>query len=489
MEEEKQEQKRERKKLDFTLLADSRLAALDLTLSQMSRFSVSKEQIKNALESKDATALRQYSQYFFFNSGEYRRLVEYFGAILTCDHLVIPYNTGNVTETAFIKSFDKILTYTEKSHVKDTCSEIALIIVRDGAFFGYERESDDTIAMQQLPTAYCRTRFKINGVYAVEFDFSYFDQFRKEDKEEMLGAFDDVFLDGYIKYLGDRINERWQMLDPQFARCHMLTDNIPILSPVFLDLIELEDYKTIDKTKSKLDIYKIIAQKIPVDKEGEITLEMPEITALHNNLRKMVKNSAVDVITTPCDLEAVDLQDKSQTLKDDIGKATNVIYSTAGTPMILFNSGAKTGSVGLDLSVKVDEAILFKLLNQYERWYNNKFENISKSPKTEFKMMFPPITIFNRKEMLDLYKEGSSLGYPTKLLTMTILGITQKQFEGLLYYENDILKLHEKMIPTQSAFNPIADEGGRPESDNPLSEEGEKTRDQDKNKNRAKGGG
>ena len=90
--------------------------------------------------------------------------------------------------------------------------------------------------------------------------------------------------------------------------------------------------------------------------------------------------------------------------------------------------------------------------------------------------------------MLDLYKEGSSLGYPTKLLTMTILGITQKQFEGLMYYENDILKLHENMIPTQSAFNPIEDEGGRPESKEPLSSEGDKTRDQRKNDDRTKGG-
>ena len=475
----------EKKSINFSeILGGSPILALDKTV--LDRFSFSKDRVKSALESKDITTLRQMSQYFYHNSGEYRRLVDYFGGILTNDFVIIPQvNQKDMQKKQFERRFEEVLEYAKNSHIKETCSNIAKIVVRDGAFFGYERDLNGAITIQVLPTAYCRSRFKVAGVFAVEFDFSFFNQYRGEELEEALDAFPEEFTAMYATYLSDRINQRWQILDPHYARAHMFDDPIPMLAPVFLDLIELEDYKGIDKIKSKLDIYKIIVQKIPLNSDNELTFTLEELKQFHTNMRKMVTNSAVDVATTVCDTDVVDLQDKNQTTRSEIDKATNMIYSTAGTPMILFNSGAKTGSVGLRESIRVDENIVLPLLLQYERWYRNKLDQIS--PNFSFKIMFPPITQFNRKEMMELYDKGATQGFPTKLLTMAALGISQTDTDYLLNYENDILELHKRMIPTSSSYQTPAEEGGRPQSEDPLSDEGDKTRDQDKNKNRAGG--
>jgi len=473
----------EREPIKFSEIAgNSPIAALEK--ESLNRYSVDFKRIKNAIEMKNIGELRKFSQYFYHSSGEYRRLVDYFGGILTNDFVIIPSNASadDLENTRFTNQFQTILDYAKNSHIKETCSQIAQIVVRDGAFFGYERDLDGAITIQVLPTAYCRSRFKMMGVYAVEFDFSFFNQFYGDDLIEMLESFPEDFGPLYGKYLQDRRENQWQLLNPLYARAHMLEDPVPMLSPVFLDLLELENYKKTDKIKNQLDIYKVIFQEIPLDSEGEVTLLLDEIKDLHQNVRKMVSNSAVDVVTTVGKINSIDLQDKNQTLKDDVARATNMIYSTAGTPMLLFNAGAKSGSVGLKESMRVDENVVFPLLQQYERWYRNKFQDLASN--FEFKIIFPPITNFNRKEMYELYTKGATQGFPTKLLTMAAMGITQSDFDSLLLYENELLELHERMIPTSSAFHTPAEGSGRPEQEEPLSDEGEETRDKRKNDNR-----
>ena len=64
---------------------------------------------------------------------------------------------------------------------------------------------------------------------------------------------------------------------------------------------------------------------------------------------------------------------------------------------------------------------------------------------------------------------------------MASLGIDQSKMGALLDYENEILGLPDRLIPVSSSHTQTAeDEGGRPESEEPLSDEGQKTRDQDK---------
>ena len=474
-----------RKKINFSeIIQGMKVIALDQ--DAFSRFSVDKRRIKNALEMKNKEDLRNMSQYFYHNSGEYRRLVDYFGSILTNDYVIIPaVEREMLQEKRFQNQFKKVMEYSEKANIQATCGQIAQIVIRDGAFYGYERDLDGVITLQQLPSSFCRSRFKVRGVYTIEFDYSFFSQYTGDELVEILSAFPEEMQEGFRKYLRNSIDERWQILDPIYARCHMLEDEIPMLAPVFLDLIELEDYKKIDKIKSGLDIYKIIVQKIPLNSDNELTFHLDELKQFHQNLRKMVSNSNVDVATTPCEVDVIDLQDRAQSVKDDVKKALDIVYSTAGTPTLLFNSGSKSGSVGLRESIRVDENLMYPLLMQYEIWYRNRFEEIAKS--VPIKIIFPPISHFNRKEMMELYDKGATQGFPTKILAMAAIGLKQTDFDFLLNYENEMLKLHERMIPTSSSYQ-TPGEGGRPEQEEPLSDEGEQTRDKRKNDDRASGG-
>jgi hypothetical protein len=424
------------------------------------------------------------SNYFWLVSGEYRRLVGYYTGILTNQILAIP----NVTEEEansdqFSKAYEGILDYIDASNVEESCALVELYVAKDGAFYGLERELNGSYTLQALPPAYCRSRFMIMGMYALEFDFSFFDQFRDDKiKKEVFDAFPKEFLKMYNAYTSDRTNNRWQLIDPAIARVHTFEDGTPLLASVFLDIIDLGEYKAIDKIRTRLGISKLLVHKLPVDDDGLPTLLQEEAEELHRNVYSMITNpgGAIDVISTPAEITSIDLMDKNQKELNDIEKATNMIYTTAGTPMVLFNSGSKNSSVGLNLSVKVDEAIMLPLLKQFEKWYTNRFSRISS--KFDFKAKFLEITRFNRKEMFEFFEKASMSGYPTKLASMAALGIGQRETINLLTLENKILKLSENMIPPKSAHTQSG-EAGRPEQDE-LSDEGLETRDGSKNDNR-----
>jgi hypothetical protein len=112
---------------------------------------------------------------------------------------------------------------------------------------------------------------------------------------------------------------------------------------------------------------------------------------------------------------------------------------------------------------------------------------INKDRKVFYEILFPPITIFNRKEMYDMYKEGATLGY-SKLMPLTAMGIKQTTFMSLIKFENDYLKLMDKMQPLATSYTQTDNAGaGAPKKDDAkLSDKGLKTRNTDANKNRAK---
>ena len=479
-----------RHKMEFARIrksTDSLMAVTD-TSQANSRYNISNETVRQALLNKNVKDLRNLSEQFYRLSGEYRRLVHYAAQLLTFDYLVIPRPKAEAKPDKVNKGLQKILDYTKRAAIEETSYMIAFAVVKDGIFFGYEYElGNNQIAMLKLPTDFCRTRYKVNGVYQIEFDLKYFDQFRTEEvRADIFAGYPAEFEKAYMSYLKDT-DLRWFALDPQFARAHMLEEPIPLFSSTFADLLELDEYKNLDKTKTKLSLYTLLVQKIPLNKDNELALYMEEIVDLHKNARGMIKNSAIDVLTTPCDIDAVTLDSGSNARveRDNVEKATNMIYTSAGTPVALFNAGSSTGSIGLNLSVKVDESLMLPLLKQFERWYQNKF--IELSPSLEFGIMFPAITIFNRSEKIKEYRELATYGFPTKLLALTAAGVRQHDADFLLEYENTLLDLPNRMIPVVSSHTASAStEEGRPESEEPLSDEGDKTRDGEKNDERAK---
>jgi hypothetical protein len=67
-------------------------------------------------------------------------------------------------------------------------------------------------------------------------------------------------------------------------------------------------------------LLKIIIQKMPIDKNGDLIFDVDEAMQLHNNAVQMLaKSIGIDVLTTFAEVDVADMSDKrASTASDDL---------------------------------------------------------------------------------------------------------------------------------------------------------------------------
>jgi len=86
------------------------------------------------------------------------------------DWFVTPYVQESELSPEKIKSsFYKVLNYLDNFEIKKFFGEVALKVIRYGCYYGYCISQADRMLIQELPVNYCRSRFFVGGVPAIEF--------------------------------------------------------------------------------------------------------------------------------------------------------------------------------------------------------------------------------------------------------------------------------------------------------------------------------
>ena len=115
-------------------------AVLNLgSLQSVTRGTINKAVIYRALMDNDVTKLREISNYFYKTSGIYQRICNYAATMYRYDWYVVPevYDEKAKTAEKILIDFHKVLTYLDNSYIAKTCGDIALGVVKNGAYYGY----------------------------------------------------------------------------------------------------------------------------------------------------------------------------------------------------------------------------------------------------------------------------------------------------------------------------------------------------------------
>lgn len=455
------------------------------------------EQITDAIDSKDTQTLINMSNYFYLASGEYRRFVHMLSDTHTFDHILTPHiprlENNKPDMDKVMAAMDKVLEYDQKTDIKGTNSYITFSCILNGAFYGYEREIDGNYILQELPIQFCRTRsLGSNGNKLIEFNFKFFDAYRNEESKLLaLSMFPQEFTKLYSEWVRDKSRGlEWKQLDSQYTRCHVLGDSTPFFCSTFPEILDLKEYKQIDKSKSKLDLYRLITQKVPIDKEGRPLLTPDEANDLHKAVKGMVTAEGLELVTTPMEVESIDLSNKGEKADDIIERGTNSIYNTAGINKNLSNG---TGAIGIASGLMMDEAIINPLYDQYKRWYEARFKNLKGIGKgTLFYISFPRVTSNNRKQRLDEIKTANTYGYGSKILYGVIAtGMTQSELMSAMEFEMVYMNIQDIATPMLSSNTmsgkDILNPDGRPQKDDgEISDTTARQRDEGTEDNRAR---
>lgn len=97
-----------------------------------------KENICRAIIEKDLPTLRSISNFYYNISGIYERVCNYFATLYRYDWYVAPEIYDDKTkEEKILVDFSKVLNLLDESHVKKTCGDIALEVIKNGVYYGY----------------------------------------------------------------------------------------------------------------------------------------------------------------------------------------------------------------------------------------------------------------------------------------------------------------------------------------------------------------
>lgn len=420
-----------------------------------------KAAILTAINNSDYAFMREVSNFFYEASGIYGRLCRYIAYLYRYDWHVTPYiNSDSNKQDKVLAEFSKVLSYVDNLAVKKNSGDIALKVCKSGVYYGYIVDNGVRAAFQELPVGYCRSRYITNGRPVVEFNVKFFDDSFRDVGARMniIKSFPKEFQKAYVAYKEGKLvaepgdDKGWVMLDPQYAfKISLNNSEMPMMASVIPSIIDLDEAQDLDKKKMLQELLKIVIQKMPLDKNGELIFDVDEAMDLHNNAVQMLgKAIGVDILTTFADIDVANLSDRnSNASKDDLQKVERAVYNEAGISQMLF---ATDGNLALEKSIANDEASIYNLVLQLEELYNHIISlNFGKNPKKlHFKFSMLTTTIYNYREMAKLYKEQAMLGY-SKMLPQIALGQSQSSILATAYFENEILKLAELMQPLQSS--------------------------------------
>lgn len=460
------------------------------TLKKINPRLADKKNVITAIEQYKISEMQEISNFFFKTSGIYSRLCRYMAYLYRYDWMLTPYiKDKKQSKDKIINGFQKILDYLDDFGVKRFCGEIALKVIRNGCYYGYIIEQKDTAMIQELAPSYCRSRFKANGRPVVEFNMAYFDDQFSDTRQRLkiLNLFPKEFKKGYTLYKQGKIPPEtigekggWYLLDTKYAFKFNLNDeDFPAFISVIPAIIDLDEAQELDKKKMQQQLLKIIIQRMPLDKNGNLVFDPDEAQMLHNNAVRMLgKAIGIDVLTTFAETDVADMSDRtSVSSMDELSKVERAIFNEAGVSQMQFNS---SGNMALEKSVLNDEASMNNLLLQFEDLLNALISNVNKSRKVTYRVQLLNTTIYNYKELAKLYKEQTQLGY-SKMLPQIALGQSQNSILANAYFENEILNLVEMFIPPMSSNTMSSDsilKKGKTDSTNKKTGRPQKDEDQ-----------
>ena len=453
-------------------------AVLELgTLRYGRRQLADKRFIMRALADRDMPALRAISNYFYRTSGIYQKVINYYATMYRFDWYIVPdILDDSIKEDKVLKEFVKILDYLDNSYLKKLCSDIALKVIRDGAYYGYIIKSDNALILQELPIDYCRVRYMIGNLPAVEFNMRWFDDKFADVNYRMriLNMFPEDFKKGYMlykkgklpmepdpltinypeKYWDTIVNDSygsWYLLDPgsviKFNLGPGMLD-LPLFINAIPSIIDLDQAQGIDRQRQMQQLLRIIVQKLPLDKNGDLIFDVDEAQDIHNNAVAMLQRAiGVDVLTTFADVESIDMSQNTSTANDDgLEKVERTVYNSLGVSKNLFNTD---GNLSLEKSILEDEGVMRRLLLQFQIFFDKITQEKVQSKnrkKYNFHLYILETTQYNYKELSKMYKEQVQIGY-SKMLPQIALGHSQSSIVNTAYFENNLLHLTDIMIP------------------------------------------
>lgn len=426
--------------------------------------------------------LRDASIYMYTASPQYWNLINYHALMPQWDYIIAPmkFDRQKVKSDAIYKQFIKANTILQNMNLKHELIKASRVAWREDVFYGVELETKDSYQIQRINPDLCKISSVEDGCFNFAVDFA-------QITEDSLFLYPEFFTQMWNAYQHDSTLQ-WQEIPSDVSVCFKVNEDLLYPYPPFAStlplLYDIEDFRDLIKERTKIDIYKLVHCRIPVDAKN-VPMDM-DVCLQYYEQALSVAPTNVGMIVTPFEVSEIKFDKTGLTDTDEVAKAEEHFWSATGSSPLLFG-GSSESVAALKLSIRNNEQLVLAFMKQVERWLNRKLKRISGTVK--FKATILPVTYFNIEEKVAMYKEAATYGLPTKSMYAAAADVELNDIEALTYLENEVLQFPEEFIPLSSSYTQSGggDSGGRPTNESKgedLTPAGEQTRNDEENAKR-----
>ena len=473
------------------------LSLIDLTQNKSVTYTTySRESLRNYLKNpaseNNQKNLRKLSNYLYTVSHVYRRLINFKAYQVQLKSWTVYPDITLVEEVdaeSILQNYDSVTKYIRNMDMKSQILKCMLQAWKNDVVYGFcygDPESDGEFFIHLLDPDYCKISSQqyYKGVLNFAFDFSFFDS---STNSYYLEVYDPIFKSMYNKYSSDS-SLRWQELPIENTFCIKInTDNleypIPPLSGLFDSIINLADLQAVQDLKDELEAYKLIYAKIntisgtkDID-DFEIDLNLAN--AFYQKLQAAIPANITTVLT-PMDLDTIDFNSNNANDVNVISEAyENIINANGG---IVLNQNKITNSASFNKALQFDSMDAMAPVEQINAWVNLWIKN--HLGDTYMNVEYSDVSPYFVDDKIDQLLKLAQYGMPVKLELASLVNANPVKERGMSCME-EILGLTtetwNRPLVSSNVQSGMTENGdgsdGRPKSDEPLSDEGQKTRD------------
>jgi hypothetical protein len=380
------------------------------------------------------------SEHFYNTQFMYKRLIEYFAGLLTLNWYPTPKllktskdTSKNATQTQYLKDFNDMMDWFDKFNHKQEFESCLLKIMKQDVIFVYVRENSKHIVLQEMPTEYCKiTRDSPYG-YLYSFDLTYFEQ-SGVNINQYAREFKKYYNDYRNLKSGDnkKASKITTKIRPEmrsngtyaywvdipegkgwvFKFNNDIATILPPLMGLFLDAVDIDQYKELQMDKTKLEISMIIMGTIPLKKDvkgsaqtNDFAISATEIAHFNKAVQSLLPQN-IEFRSTPLDnLKSFQFQ-TSPTKDNIVGNQISNYYKNAGVSQGAFGGG-DPNAIESKAGQKIDVAFVVCMYRQFENFCQYYIDRITSTFK--FKVNFMG-NIYSEDEDKETYKSAMVSG-------------------------------------------------------------------------------
>lgn len=476
------------------------LALIDLTQNKSITYNTYSRDslrtyLKNPASESNQKNLRKLSNYLYTVSHVYRRLVNFKAYQIQLKSWTVYPDiplTEEPDQDTIIQNYDRVIKYVRNMDMKSQILKCMLQAWKNDVVYGFcygDPEKDGEFFIHLLDPDYCKISSQqyYRGVLNFAFDFSFFNG----SNSYYLDVYDPIFKKLYNKYQSDS-TLRWQELPIENTFCLKINiDNldypIPPLCGLFDSIISLSDLQAVQDLKDELEAYKLIYAKIDSisgSKEvDDFEIDLDLANAFYQKLQSALPEN-VALAMSPMKLDSIDFQSNNANDVNIISKAyENIINANGG---IVLNQNKITNSASFRLALQFDSMDAMAVVEQINSWTNLWIKN--HLGETGMVVEFDDTSPYFINDKIDQLLKAAQYGLPVKLQLSSLVNTNPIKERGMSFMENALgitTSSWNKPLVSSNVQSGLSENGdgseGRPENDGPLSDEGENTRDGNKN--------